>query len=236
VALTSQQLVTLATQIGKGPSFLSQTGQFLNLILSDLAQLNDMELSRGLFQINTSAPSGISPVTGQNYYNLASDHLHILQDGAFYLVNGVPYTLIQQPLEQFDQLVTTQGFTLQMVYYAVDDSFSPPQIYFWPPPNGSYIVNIRYIRLRLDIVTPETSSVVPWFPEQNILLKRLAGFVCHLTNDDRATKFEKDAEDMLRLWLPMQRDAESYIRTVELDRRVFSKPYSQLQNTKTVGF
>jgi hypothetical protein len=236
MALQASQLVTLATQIGKGPKYLSQTGQFLNLILSDLAQLNDFELSRALIQINTAIPAGVSIVTGQSYFNLAADHLRVLQDGVFYFINGVPYQMIEQPLSEFDQLVVTAGFTSQMYYYAVDDSQTPPQIYFWPPPNGAYIVNVRYARLRPDITTPETSSTVPWFPEQVYLLKRLSAFVCNLTNDDRAPRFDKEAEDILRNWLPLQRDAESYIRTVQLDRRRFSTPYSSLKNTKTVGF
>jgi hypothetical protein len=236
LALQAQQIVTLANQKAKCPGFTSQAGQLLNVILSDLAQLNDFELSRGLIQINTAIPSGMSGITGQPYYNLASDHLHILKNGVFYLISGVPYTLIQKELSDFDQLITTQGFTSQLVYYAVDDSQTPPQIYFWPPPNAAYIVNVRYAKLRPDIATPEVSATIPWFPQQQYLITELTAEMMEITNDDRADNFHKKAADILRKWLTMQRDAESYVQTVTLDRNRFSTPYTQLKNTKSVGF
>lgn len=241
MALTAAQLVTLATQIGKGIKYTSQAGQFLNMILSDLAQLNDFELSQALFQINTATPTGVSVTSGVPFYNLAADHLHVLKNGVFYLINGVPYNMIQKEMDEFDNLISTQGFSAQMVFYAIDDSLSGDSnsravIYFWPPANGQYTVNVRYAKLRPDIATPETSNTVPWFPEQSYLLKKLSAYVCHLTNDDRADKFEKQAEDILRQWLPMQRDLESSTICVELDRKRYSTPYTQLRNTKTVGF
>ena len=236
MALQAQQLVNLACQIAKCPAYTTQAGQFLNMILSDLAQLNDFELSRGLWQINTGAPSGFSVVTQQPYFNLAADHLRVLKDGAFYLISGVPYTLIQRALSDFDQLIVTQGFTSQLIYYAVDDSQSPPQIYFWPPPNASYQVDIRYVKLRADIVTPETSTSVPWFPEQNYLIKELSARLMQITNDDRMDNFESKAKAILSKWLTIQRDSESYVNTVTLDRSKFSTPFSQLKNTKSVGF
>lgn len=236
MALQAQQIVNLACQKAKGPGFVSQAGQFLNLILSDLAQLNDFELSRGLIQINTATPSGVSIITNQPYFNLAADHLHVLSDGVFYLISGVPYTLIEKPLSDFDQLITTQGFTSQLVFYAVDDSQVPPQIYFWPPPNAAYVVNVRYAKLRADITTPESSSTIPWFPQQQYLLQELTAQVCELTNDDRADGFHGKAEKILGKWLTMQRDAESYVATVKLDRNRFSTPYTQLKNTKQTGF
>jgi hypothetical protein len=236
LALTSAQIVSLACQKAKCPGFISTAGQFLNLILSELSQLNDFELSRGLLQINTAVPAGVSIVTNQPYFNLASDHLHILEDGVFYLISGVPYTLIEKQLSDFDQLITTQGFTSQLVFYAVDDSQSPAQIYFWPPPNGAYTVNVRYARLRPDIITPETSATAPWFPNQQYLIDELTAQMMEITNDDRADSFHTKAAAHLKKWLTMQRDAESYAQTVKLDRNRFGTNYSQLKNTKNTGF
>ena len=187
-------------------------------------------------QINTAVPSGVSSITGQPYYNLAANHLHVLKNGVFYLISGVPYTLIQKELSDFDQLITTQGFTSQLVYYAVADNYTPPHIHFWPPPNAAYIVNVRYAQLRPDIVTPEISTTIPWFPEQNYLIEELTAQMMEITNDDRADKFHEKAHERLKKWLIMQRDAESYIQTVTLDRNRFSTPYTQLKNTKQVGF
>lgn len=236
MALTCQQIVALANNIAKTPGFITQAGQLFNVILSDLAQLNDFELSRGLIKISTAAPAGVSPITGQSYFNLAADHLRVLADGVFYLVSGVPYTLIEKPLSEFDQLIVTQGFTSQLVYYAVDDSQVPPQIYFWPPTNGAYIVNVRYVKLRADITNPETSATIPWFPEQQYLIEELSARMCDIANDDRGDAFRAKAEKRLGRWLTIQRDAESYTPTVKLDRNRFSTPWSQLKNTKQVGF
>lgn len=236
MALTAQQIVAKAVKIAKTPGYLTDAGDFLNTVLSELAQLNDFELSRALLQINTATPSGVSIVTGQPYFNLAADHLHVLKNGVFYYITGVPYTLIQKELDDFDRLVVTQGFTSQLLFYAVDDSQTPQQIYFWPPPNQSYIVNVRYARLRPDIATPQSSSAVPWFPLQQYLIDETAARLMDLSDDDRRDKFSSRAEDRLKKWLTMQRDLESTALRVELDRNRFSTPWSQLPNTKQVGF
>ena len=46
--LTASQIVTLATQIAKCPSFVTQGGQFLNTTLSDLCQDYDLVAARGI--------------------------------------------------------------------------------------------------------------------------------------------------------------------------------------------
>ena len=236
MALQSQQIVNMSCFIAKTPGMVVLAGQFLNVILEELATLNDFELSRGLLQINSASPSGLSIITNQPYYNLAADHLHVLKDGVFYLINGVPYTLIQKELSQFDQLVTTQGFTAQLVFYAVDDSQVPPQIYFWPPANAAYQVNIRYAKLRPDMITPETSVTVPWFPLQQYLIDELAARMMSISNDDREDAFHERARKLLSKWLAMQRDLEATVLRVELDRNRFSTPWSALPNTKQTGF
>lgn len=236
MALQAQQIINLAVNIAKTPGYLAIAGQFLNDILAELPTVNDFEQSRGLLQINTAAPAGHSIVTGQPYYSLAADHLHILKDGVFYLVTGVPYTLIETPLSKFDQLIETAGFSSLMVFYAVDDSQSPAQIYFWPPADGAYQVNIRYAKKFADITTPETSSTVPWFPYQHYLITELAARLMEISNDDRADAMRAKAASLLKKWLIMQRDSESYALRVELDRNRFGTNYSGLPNSKKVGF
>lgn len=236
MALQAQQLVAKAVKIAKTPGYLVDAGDFLNVVLSELAQLNDFELSRNLLQIDTASSAGLSPITQQPFFLLANDHLHILKDGVFYYISGVPYTLIQRELSDFDQLITTQGFTSQLLYYAVDDSKTPPQIYFWPPPNQSYIVNVRYARLRPDISSPQSSSTVPWFPLQQYLIWETAARLMDISDDDRADGFHMRSASLLRKWLIMQRDLESSAKRVQLDRGRFSTPWSVLPNTKQVGF
>ena len=236
MALTAAQIVNLANSNAKTPGMTTQAGQYLNVILDELTELHDMELARGLWTINTGVPVGYTSTSSIPYYNLATDHRRIEEDGVFYLVSGVPYTLIQKQLSEFDQLITTVGFNSQMVFYAVDDSQAPAQIYFWPPSNAAYTVNVRYIRQMPAISSPEASSTVPWFPLQQYLIWELAARMMDISDDERANMFHQRARDKLSQWLTQQRDMESTTLRVKLDRNRFSTPYSLLKNTKQVGF
>lgn len=236
MAQTAQTLINLANSIAKTPGMLVQTGQFLNIILDELVLINDLEIGRGLWQINTGAPAGVSITSGIPYYNLAPDHLRVLEDECFYLISGVPYTLIQKQLSDFDQLITTTGFNSQIIFYAVDDSTTPAQIFFWPPPNASYTVNIRYEKKSVDMVSPESSATVPRFPLQQYLIWELAARMMGISDDDREAVYHEKARKLLSKWLTMQRDMESTVLRVKLDRNKFSTPFDQLKQTKSVGF
>ena len=94
-----------------------------------------------------------------------------------------------------------------------------------------------------DITMPETSATVPWFPNTNYLVRRLAGEMMMLTDDDRAPaylsaeeeQFPNGAGVILRRYLTMQDDPEGRVKRVHLDRRFFKGP-TQLKNTKIVGW
>jgi len=234
MVLACNQIVNLACAIAKAPGMITQAGQFFNVILNELAELNDFELSRGLWTVNTAAPAGVTTTSSIPYYNLAPDHLRVLEDGVFYLVDGVPMTLIQKQLSEFDQLVNTPSIQSQLLFYAVDDSSSPPTIMFWPS-NSAYTVNVRYIRLLPDIVTPENSSAIPWFPLQQYLIDELAARMMSVSDDVRQEKFHDKASKLLRKWLIMQRDMESTTLRVKLDRNRFGSDYSSLKDTKAIG-
>jgi len=236
MAQSAQVLINLACTAAKTPGMVVQAGQFMNIILEELSLIKDLEINRGLWSLNTGAPSGYTPTSGVAYYNLAPDHLRVLEDECFYLVSGVPYTLIQKQLSDFDKLITTTGFNAQMIFFAVDDSQSPAQILFWPPPNASYTVYIRYEKLTADMANPETSASVPKFPLQQYLIWEVAARMMDLSDDDRVDNFHKRAADLIRKWEIMQRDMESTVLRVNLDRNRFSTPFDLLKNTKEVGF
>lgn len=236
MAQTAAQLISLACAISKTPGMVIQAGQFLNIILEELVQINDLEYDRGLWQVNTAAPSGFTITSNIPYYNLAPDHLRILEDECFYLVSGVPYTLIQKQRSEFDQLITTTGFNAQMVFFCVDDSNTPPTIEFWPPPNAAFTVFIRYAKLTADIVNPSVSTVVPPFPLQQYLIWELSARMMDIADDDRVDKQHEKARKLISKWLTMQRDLESTVLRVKLDRNKFSSPFDLLKNTKSVGF
>jgi hypothetical protein len=236
LAQSAATLVNLACAAAKTPGMLVQAGQFMNIILEELSLIKDLEINRGLWSINTGAPVGYTTTSNIPYFNLAPDHLRVLEDEVFYLISGVPYTLIQKQLSDFDQLITTTGFNSQVIFYAIDDSQSPSQIMFWPPPNASYTVFVRYEKLTADMANPETSALVPKFPLQQYLIWEISARMMDISDDDRVNNFHKRAEDLIRKWEIMQRDMESTCLRVKLDRNRFSTPWDLLKNTKEVGF
>jgi hypothetical protein len=57
-----------------------------------------------------------------------------------------------------------------------------------------------------------------------------------ISDDDRVNNFHKRASELLRKWEIMQRDMESTVLRVKLDRNRFSTPWDLLRSTKEVGF
>lgn len=119
-------------------------------------------------------------------------------------------------------------------------------MYVWPPASGGFPVTARYFKSSPTIITPETSSDIPWFPSTQYLLRRLAGELMAITNDERMLTFlgseepENDtkgsAASILRRYLKMKDDMGGKVHTVKLDRRHFGKNFSRLPNTKTIGW
>jgi hypothetical protein len=166
-----------------------------------------------------------------------------LLDGVFFTLNGITYPLVSIDLDEYDTLPQTTGFMSYPNSYATNMEVSPPVMLIWPPASGSYVTTVRYYRQPADITTPETSAVVPWFPNQDYLMTRLAGELMKLTNDDRMNAYlvgdpnnenDTSAPAILRRYLKMKDDREARAQVVKHDRRVFGRNYSSLKNTKKV--
>lgn len=237
---TAAQICELARQIAKVPGFTTQSGQFLNLVLSDLCQNYNLEVNRvtDTFSMNTTVPATGAPANA-----LSADWLRSNKDDVFYTILGVNYFPIQDDQAQFDKHVLTAGLQSYPQNFFVDTSVSPSQMYFWPPPSGSYAVTARYFKQRPDIATPETAPDVPWFPNQRYLVTAVAGALMQLADDERADSFLADddmhpqgAGTQLRKYLKMQGDTSSSVKRVTLDRQLFSPAWNRLPNTKQVGF
>lgn len=229
--LTASQIVTQACQNAKAPGYTSQAGQLLNLVLQDLCQTYDFDIARTsvVIQVGTGNPQ-VGP------YSLPADYLRTRYNGAFYFISGVPYTLINIPLEEYDRLVQQAGINNYPEMFTTDMGQSPPVMYVWPPPSGVYPTTVRYQRQMPDITTPETSSTVPWFPNQEFLLASLTAKLCALTGDDRVVQFETLAASKLEQYLKLKDDKEGYAQRVRLDRRQFAGQFKTLPNTKTIGW
>lgn len=244
MALTCQQLVTLACQAAKAPGYVSQAGQLLNAILQDLAQTYDFDTAKGFFtfNFNPSLITTVNPnvVPGGGPYNLPADYLRADINDVFWTNQGVPYPMIAVDIAEFDWTVQQAGNNAYPYLFAVDMSLSPPGMYVWPAPSGAFLVTVRYRRQMTDIATPETSSVVPWFPNSTYLFTRLSGEMMKIVNDDRWKEFLGDgaqgAEGILRKYLQLKDDSSDRAQTVKKDRRRFSSNFSGLKNTKQVGW
>ena len=163
---------------------------------------------------------------------------------------GVTYFLTPIDLSEFDAAVQQAGMQSYPYWMAIDMSpldsaqqgvaNSPPVAYVYPPPSGAYPVFVRYQCQMPDITTPETSNVVPWFPNSTYLKSRLAGEIMQLTDDERAEAFLGEgpagAQGILTRYLKLKDNQSNRASTVKLDKRRFGRRFSTLKNTKTVGW
>jgi len=247
VSLTTTQIIDLATQIAKCPAFTSQALSLLNAILQELAQDYDFLVIRktATFNFSTSANgNGYAPGSGPN--QMPADFLRLHRTGSFYMIFQVPYKLIGVQQEEFDSFVQQPGLASYPYLAYVDVTQvagQQPGLYVWPPASGTYPATIRYNPIMPDITD---TSQVPWFPNTNYLVTRLAGELMKITNDDRWNAIVGDADpqkdtagsaaSMLRAYLKMKDDPETAVKTVTLDRRLFKPNIASVRNTKTIGW
>lgn len=228
MALTAAQIVTLACQDAKVPGFTQQAGASLNILLQDLCQNYDFDVSRTVVTI---------PLTGKfGPFVLPADYLRATQNGVFYTVNQTPYFMVSIDLWEFDALPKQSGVDGYPEVFATDMSLSPPQLWVWPGAGGAFPLTVRYQRQMPDIAAPETSATVPWFPNSNYLRTRLAAELMKITDDTRIDATFGRADDIMRHYQQMQGDTNNRVRTVDLDRRRFGKGSHQLPNTKLIGW
>ena len=243
MALQAQQIVSLACQVAKCPGFTSQAGQFLNTTLQSLAQDYDFQVIRKTynFTFDTSA-TGNGYVAGCGPNLMPSDFLRAHKLGAFYLINGVPYTMIGYEQNEFDQFVQQAGNQAYPYAFYMDVSKSPMELYVWVPAAGAYPATVRYNPQMPDITTPESSTTVPWFPNTQFLINATASELMGITNDSRRASGAEFSIEAIYLqlakYLKMKDDPESAgTKRVTLDRRLFGgSMWARLPNTKQIGW
>jgi hypothetical protein len=242
VALTANQIISLAAQIAKVPGFVLQAQQLLNSCLQELAQDYDFEVIRKYFTFPfsfTATPPQYSYALGAGPNPMPADYLRLCPEGSYYLISGVPYNMISVKQEQFDHFVQQAGLNSFPTYFYIDTAQAPPALYVWPPPSGAFQVSIRYFSLPADITN---FDLVPWFPNSTYLYTRLAGELMKLANDDRWQGFLTDAEgsggagELLHKYLVMKDEPGGAVKTVKLDRRNFRPNSASLPNTKQIGW
>ena len=222
--LTSAQIVTLATQIAKTPGMTTQAGQFLNARLIKIALDQDLDIIR--------RTTTITAVVGLNNYNLPVNYLRARE--VFYKVNGVTFMLSSRPLDVYDSLFSGPGMQDYPYIYATDISLSPPVIYLYPAPSTSFTLTVRYMDNLVEITTPESSAIVPWFQDQLLLINLVAEDLMKIADDERQSKFSAANDEELRRLLKLANDNEDRAMTVKLDPARFRSARS-VRPTKIQG-
>lgn len=114
-----------------------------------------------------------------------------------------------------------------------------PTAYAYPPPSGSFPVTIRYQRMMPPI---QNTAKIPWFPDEGYLVEELAGRMMQESDDTRVTEFIGNdrhsgrAGRRLARYISQMDDKRNRPSTVELDRRRFGPTWTNLKNTKTIGW
>lgn len=235
---SAQQLIFLACQICQAPGRLVQAGQLLNMILANYALTLDLDTIR-LTTILNVGPQATTPY----FYALPSNYLRMSDGDIFYNVLGEVFRPAQFSLAELDRSYTAAGIANYPEWWATDVSTTPqptagtsPSIAFYPPPAVPLAMTLRYRPISLDIPSPESSALIPFYPDQLSLLKELCVQVGDLAGgDDRSARWEKEVERRMRKYLTMDDDKEGYSQTVKLDPRYFRNPVT-LPPSKKLGF
>lgn len=205
--LTSAQIITLALQIAKAPGYTAQAGQLFNALLVKLAINQDLDIIRRTATINV--------LPGTQSYALPASFLRMRE--CFYNVSGAVFYLVEYDISEYDQLFTGPNNSAYPEYFAVDVASN--MIYFYPLPVVPLAVTIKYMDYSVEVTTPETSSVIPWFQDQDYLITVMAERMMRITDDTRQAEFAMIEDDNLRRYLRMQNG--NTLKKVELDPRIF---------------
>lgn len=233
MAFTAAQVVALACGEAKCPGFTVQGGNYLNLVLKDLWLHRDLKINRKTQSITVQA-------TSNGPFALEADYARTYD--LFYLQNNLPYFLQPAAMEMYDAQFKDPSISNYPYLYATDLSDAAQvlystagTIYVYPQSSALLTLTHRYMQSRSDITTPETSSTIPWFTDQDYLVKATAQRLMGLTDDERMGAYKTDCESMLRIHLIMAADDEQQIvKSVKLDPWAF-RNNRRLRETKVTG-
>lgn len=238
--LTAQQLVNLSLQVVKAPGFTAQAGQLLNMLLADLADMQNMDLGRGTYVFNMTVDNGQG--SGSGPYQMPADYKRVEKKGALYVYDGTPYQLAPISYTEYLNQIQQPGIANFPTYFATDISpqgLEPPQpvnLYVWPPASQAFPTTIVYRLLRPDIANPEHSKVIPWFPDQGYIMAELNGRLCALVDDSRADRFFAESRARLTNFMQQTNDDQGRGVTVSLSQTRFGTAWGALRTTKQVGW
>lgn len=216
MALTASQIVADALAIAKCPGFTSQGGRALNLVLSDLVMHRNLKVNL--------VSSTIAVVANSNGpFNLETDYQRTYE--LLYYINDQPHFLRPSSRMEFDSEPNKSTTSNYPYEWASDLSpvatQLPGLLYIYPQSNTGLTLNHRYFIKRADITSPESSSTVPWFVDQDYLINATAARMMRITDDSRHDAFMAECERMLHVHLLTEGDEQQVVKTVQLDPRRF---------------
>lgn len=214
--LTSQQIVTDACTVAKAPGMTALGGRQLNLVLDDLVLHRDLKVNRKFSQFTAQAGTN-------GPFSLGSDYLRTYD--MFYEVNNFPYFLFPMGQDQFDALFKDPSIANYPYAYATDLSSAATQsavsVLIYPQSNNQLTITHRYMVRRPGIPSPESSSVIPWFQDQDYLVHATATRMMKMVDDPRWERFVAQGEAMLKTHLIMDGDEQQVARGIKLDPQRF---------------
>lgn len=232
MAMTSAQIVSMATSIANCPGRTTQAGQLLNAILQEIAEDYDFDLMK----VTNFSVTTVGGANNSGPYSLPSNYLRASKDEVNYQINGEPYVMEQIDISVYRSLFQGSGISNQPFQFATEFSdSSPPVAFLWPPANGAYVIQWPYFKQHTDIVSPETSSTVPWYPKSSYLYTRLSAELFKVMDDTRKDSYMNESETIMKKYLMMKDDPEGYAKTVSLDRARF-RSFNNLKPTKITGW
>lgn len=213
---TAAQIIADALAIAKCPGYTAQGGRALNLTLDDLV------LHRNL-KVNLITSSIVVPPNSNGPFNLEANYLRTYD--MFYLVTGDPYFLNPTSLKEFDSENQLSGTSNYPYEWASDLSAVATggvgKLYIYPASTSGVTLTHRYYLEQEPIVSPETSSVIPWFPDQDYLIQAVAMRMMRITDDQRYDTWTMHCDKMLETHLMTEGDEQQVVKEVILDPRRF---------------
>ncbi|KVN55392.1 MULTISPECIES: hypothetical protein [Burkholderia] len=218
--LQAQQIVARACAVAKCPGFIQQGGIYLNMVLEDLWLHRDLKINRVTEFITVQA---------NNYGPFALPLNYLRPYDLFFQQNNLPYFLHPISTEEWDQefkdpSIANYPYEFMTILYdetTAQTNQSAGQLFIYPQSSGQITLTHRYMVKQPDIATPETSTVIPWFPDQQYLIKATAVELMGETDDTRQEVWRAQCEAMLRTHLIMEGDEQQVVKSVRLDPRRF---------------
>lgn len=220
--LQAQQIVARACAIAKCPGFIQQGGIYLNMVLEDLWLHRDLKINR-VTEFITVQANNYGPFTLPLNYLRTYD--------LFFQQNNLPYFLNPISTEEWDQEFkdpSIANYPYEYMTILLDETTAQAQVppssgalYIYPQSSGLITLTHRYMVKQPDITAPETSTTIPWFPDQQYLIKATAAELMGESDDTRQESFRAQCMDMLRTHLIMEGDEQAVVKSVRLDPRRF---------------